>query len=473
MSRPILIKFDNSLPNELVVKPLLPTSGFEGGNVDDDISEIKVTGTFTPLVMINDIVLPRESIISMKLSCEDFLPELHLRFYDMSSLITMFSTPGPDNKVIIEILPRFDKIYKKIKLRFYIEDININAAYRTVSLSCKYYCDGLNDSIIEAYGKISTYQFFENMASRLKLGFCANIDGTDDERWIYNNGLSCAGMMDKEKDMCGGGEMVIDSWIDWWNNINLVNIYDRYLGDPDTDITCWVCNNAVVTDPTISDTPVEVRAMLTNDSKKQTSPLYIQKFRILSSNYKNKRMGTDRAVNIYDTNKKLHTSTLIQDGSGVKDSVFKRYYYGGEFNSEDNNGEYLLSPNYKDIFKQKIDNNIIQVTIPQPCLGLMRGSKVDLEWYDDGDIGGVFYVNNESIETDVPFDDDSDDPSQLSIKGTRVLNKKISGQYYIVSTYISYNRRETDMGPTSNMTQTLTLSKKVDTFNYDDIYKKQ
>ena len=69
MSRPVQVKFDNSLPDIEVKKVLLPTSIEEGGNKTNESSEIKITGKYAPLVKLNNIVIPWSDVLAMNLSC--------------------------------------------------------------------------------------------------------------------------------------------------------------------------------------------------------------------------------------------------------------------------------------------------------------------------------------------------------------------------------------------------------------------
>ena len=153
--------------------------------------------------------------------------------------------------------------------------------------------------------------------------------------------------------------------------------------------------------------------------------------------------------------------------------MFTQYYYKGEYNSEISDGKYLLQKEYRDIFLQKINNNIITVTLSQPCFGLMRGGKVNLEWYDSSIFNEELYKEGKDIETNIDIEPDSTTSGNLFDQSGIVLNKKISGQYYIVGTSISYKREavEDGRGSRSILNQTFTLSKSVDTFNYSDLAK--
>ena len=473
MSRPVQVKFDNSLPDIEVTKVLLPTSIEEGGNKTNESSEIKITGKYAPLVKLNNIVIPWSDVLAMNLSCTGWTPELSLKIRDSQKSITLLDTPGPDNLVIVEILPTFENVYKKIKLTFFIDSISSDNFAGTVSLNWKYFCEGLYNSNIESFGKISTYKFYEEIATRLKLGLCSNLEESNDDRYIFMPGSTYSESLVQERNQGGNESCILDSWIDWWNNINIVDLYDLYKGSPDTDLECWVGNNFIDTEGDKEIEPVKVEATITNNYKLKTSPLYTYTYQTNNSNSKNTVKGTDRAINLYDTKKYLNTSILVQDGTGVKNSVFTQYYYKGEYNSEISDGKYLLQKEYRDIFLQKINNNIITITLSQPCFGLMRGGKVNLEWYDSSIFNEELYKEGKDIETNIDIEPDSTTSGNLLDQSGIVLNKKISGQYYIVGTSISYKREavEDGRGSRSILNQTFTLSKSVDTFNYSDLAK--
>ena len=470
MSKPIHIKFDNNLPNEEVRKALLPSSVEEGGYSDSEIQETKVTGIYTPLVKLNNMVIPWEDIMSMHLSSIGFLPELSLRMLDRRGSILNIDTPGPDNHVILELIPRFDKIYKKIKLNFYIDDINIDSTNHNISLSCKYYCDKLRDSQLESFGKISTYKFYEEVAHRLRLGLCSNLEDSEDERYIYIAGDSFLDALIDEIGNGGSENIILDSWIDWWNNINIVDLRDLYMGSVDSDLKIWGNVNSNIVSPEFNDDPVEMPAIITNDYRRAILPLYTKDIDLSNSNRSNTYGGTDRAYNVFDLNRNINDSLLIQDGSGIKENIFVRYYYNGEYNSNENDGKYLYGEEYRNMFHQKIGNNTIRVRLNNICFGLMRGGKVNVEFYDDSNFADAQYSENDNMQTNAQVDDNSS-RTDTNETTSLTLNKKISGQYYIVNTSIEYDRRDGISGPESHMYHYLTLSKAVEPFKYSDITK--
>lgn len=460
MSRPINIKFDNNLPDIEVMRPMYPTSEDTGGAGMDN-SEVMINGVIAPVVKFNNRTLNWKSIISMKISSSGPLPTLDLVFYDDDNTSTLLDTPGPDNTVVVVITPPFDGIYKKIKLRFYIKDIRTDVFARKISCEGEYCVDGLNDCTLEAFGQMTTPEFFEEVSKRLKLGYCTNVDGVDDSRFIYINNQS---YLDSLKRICREGgkqDCVLDWWVDMWNNVNLVDVYDKFLGQSDDELTVFGVKNYNMVDSSDPVHPIEIPATITNNLKMKALPLYTDKFDLINSNAKNKRGGTDRVVTTYDIERDLSRDLLVQDGSGVKESVFKKYRYDGEYYGEA--GSWLEAPEYASMLQQKISNFLIRVELPMPCFGLMRGGRVNVEWYDESNVSELVYKQNVGMESNIPLPED-DETQDMTDPGTQRLNRKISGQYYIVSSDITYRNKGNQVA----LNQSLVLSRPVQTYNYSD-----
>lgn len=463
MSRPINIRYDNTLPDIEVVQPLYPTSA-EADGIDTEAADTRVNGVICPVVKFNNKTLIWKSIVSLSIASVGPLPTLSLVFYDDDNASTLLDTPGPDNTVVVVVTPPFEGIYKKIKLRFYIKDIHTDIYTKKVSCEGVYYCDGLNDCSLMAYGKESTSTFLESECKKLKLGYCTNIDDTEDERYIYSDNRPWVDLVSRTVKEGGKSDRVLSWWIDMWNNVNLVDIYDRYLGQKDDNLTVFNTLNHFTTDASIEDKPVEIPAVITNNMYSKTSPLYCSKFDLINSNSKNRKKGTDRVITTYDAERDLSTDILLQDGSGVKENIFKTYSYNGEYIGEDT-GSWLEAPEYQSLIEQKMCNFAIKVQLPKPCFGLMRGGRVNVEWYDESNTTSVIYDANRGMETNIPLSDDGvTDNTDMSEPGTQRLNMKISGQYYIVSSEITYHSRDHQ----SALNQTLVLSRPVQTYNYSD-----
>ena len=94
--------------------------------------------------------------------------------------------------------------------------------------------------------------------------------------------------------------------------------------------------------------------------------------------------------------------------------------------------DYFSSKICRSAFLQKIKTNTIQVSLATPLLGLERGQRVNLKWYDTDEL--VASVKDEKeIETNIP-----DESKELNEKSLYSYNKQVSGQYLIIGTSVKF-----------------------------------
>ena len=130
----------------------------------------------------------------------------------------------------------------------------------------------------------------------------------------------------------------------------------------------------------------------------------------------------------YYIDKSEASSVLIQDGDVKKDTFIKTIYKGELFGEYD----YFTSEFCRSAFLQKINSNTIEVSLSTPLLGLERGGKVNVQWYEVNEIATVI-KNENPIETNIP-----DTEGEQTEKDEMTLNKQVSGQYFIIGTTIKF-----------------------------------
>lgn len=390
-------------------------------------------------------------VISMTLESVGILPTLSLTVKDTYGLLTSVDMTSADNLVIIEVIPPFDGVYKKIKLYFYItsalavgnsEKINITGIYKVPELYA---------SKLKSYGLISTYKFIEQIAKETKLGFCSNMEDTDDDRYIVMKNTNVLDAIESEVSSGGNPTNILDVWVDFYNNINLVDIYERY-NAKDNDLKIWVSQMNVETEASadnIQNTPYEIEALITNDPDAQNLPTYTKTYSISNNTGNNVNMGTDRVLTTYNKEVDIVEDVLIQDGD-TKNDIFTKYFYLGESVGQNNN--YIKQPIIRTFFMNNIKNTTYKFVLPRPNLGLMRGHRVNVKWYE-GDLVKKSIMKDYNEEVDNTLNTDTYEEN-MEDQDSLVLNKKISGQYLIIGTSIDYKNVEGDM----RFTQSFILS---------------
>ena len=198
----------------------------------------------------------------------------------------------------------------------------------------------------------------------------------------------------------------------------------------ESEIKVWT-TGTVIPDTENTGKPIEPKeedAILSNAIGVRNTQLYITDYTVKNNAGKNMKMGTDKVLQSYYIDKCEPSSLLIQDGDVKKDTFVKTVYMGEVFGEYD----YFKSEFCRTSFLQKINTNTIEVALKTPLLGLERGGKVNLEWYEANEIASVI-KNENPIETNTPSDsDEEEDPTMMTI------NKQVSGQYFIIGTKIQF-----------------------------------
>lgn len=424
----ITVKYDPTLQIEKIEDLMYATDKEE--QQDDrqaEVQQTKITGILTPLVKINNIVLLWDKITRFELSSTRFLPELTFTFKDDLGFTKSLDQPGNDNLVLVQILPPFDEAYKKINLRFFIENIKITGD--KVTVSCKYNVPALYQYKLEALGKLSTYDYLDKVATDCGLGYASNLDGTEDEKYIYIRNTNYLRSVEHEICLSGNDTCILDAWIDFHNYLILCDVYERY-NALESELKIWTMPSSIPN--TESNDPVKPRqedAIITNAIALRNSQLFVGDYTVKNNSGSSIRNGTDKVLESYYMRNNESSSMLIQDGDIKKDTFVKSVYMGEIFGDYD----YFSAEVCRKAYLQKINSNTIEVALSSPLLGLERGQRVNFRWYEANEVIQTIKDKNQ-IETNIPdTDDETNDKERMT------LNKQVSGQYLIIGTTIRFN----------------------------------
>jgi len=415
-----------------------------GSSYDIDVlQQTKVDGVMVPLVRMGNQTIFFTEIVDMRLYIAGGVPALNITIDDQLGTIKNLDNTSWDNTLQLQILPPFDGAYKKINLLFYITSVNTEGSILTISAI--YHIPDIWSHRMKAYGEITTYEYMEMTAKEYGLGFCSNMSSTDDKRYIYNPMLT---QIDHIRDTVSYAhdsvkESVFDWWIDYWNNLNFINKYSEYKEVlPDDKLQIWTVDKT----PSIggddnTQIPTQMIAAFSNNPIMQQSQLYIDRY---VPEYSSPGV-TDRIFDTYSMDTLQQTTTLIENGD-VKDNLQKMYTYGGEFFGD---YDYLAARAAANMFLSKIEASTIKVSISMPTLGLIRGGKANLWWYDDNNYvtGSITDAANNEMKSNIEL------PDSIKIDESGwIINKMISGQYYINDMEFNYHTQ-------FNWTQEFTLSR--------------
>lgn len=440
----ILKEFDNTLEKSNIIMPLLSSSTREAGddyqNEKTDKSQTLTFGIQVPLIMINKTIIDFDSVLYFNITSSGKLPILSLTFIDKFELITNIDKPGKDNEVRVQILPKFENAYKKINLTFFISDIKVNGTL--ISLSCSYKLSSLTSSQYKAFGEVDTYSLFRKIAQDTKLGFASNISALSDNRYVYCNNKSLLDIMESEIEISNSSEHILDWWIDFWDNINLADIKERYnTVDNEEDMQIWVTGQ--ITDVTVDQevVPFKTTAVINNNPGLSSSELFVSEYTAITSPGGNVNQGTDIVYSIYEDNESDYNDYFVQDGD-IKKDIFVHFEYLGENFGSYN---YTLAKNLRETYIRKMNSEQVKVTMRTPVLGLMRGHKVNFIRYVNNDkvenrIKALEEHNfiDRNVESNIPLSKYDIPEDQRLANGNFILDRTVSAQYLISEVEIKY-----------------------------------
>lgn len=450
----ILLKFDNSLKQEDIVLPLIETSSSESGNEQKNpnisgYQQTSVYGVVVPLVQINNIVVAFNDIKYFQLDSIGRIPTVRMIVNDRYKLHSMIDTPSSDNKLRVQIIPPFDNAYKKINMTFYITEFN-SYDNGTVGVEGMFFCKKFTEGQYKAFGELDTYKLFEDIAKDTSLGFATNVESSDnqevnlgDKRYMYCDYKSYQQLFNQEiRRAPNDNTHIYDWWIDLYNNINFVNVYERYNSmDKDDDMMVWCTSGRKHYLENEEQDPLHIPAYIHNNPLLPPLSLFTTKYEKINSFGAQVSRGTDKVFTIYEVDNNECKSYLVQDGDVKRCNSVMCEYIGevyGPYN-------YLKAEACYDTYKQKMNLETIRVTLSEPVLGLMRGDKVNFLWFDNdtmtaskreslediGIINGVT-LDTQSINNINPADR----------YGSFEQDMSVSGQYMIVACSIIYEDYE-------------------------------
>ena len=428
----IKVKYDHKLIQSDIYVPLMGPDTSENPETTNKtkISQTEVQGFLTPVISISGISYEWNQVTKLILYNDSRVPHIDLVIEDYKQIISTVNNQINDNEVRLVIIPPYDNTYKKIDLTFYIDTLNIKGP--KIHISATYKVPALFESRLKSFGKISTYELFDKIATECNLGFATNCEKSNlDKRYIYCDNITYLDLMNREIETSGDKNQIFDYWIDIWNNINLVDITARYKDvDSDEDMEVWVYSRTGnELDGEYKPDVIKMRSVISNNPN-IFGELSTRQYKIINNLGTNQTNGTDKVYTIYKDGDII--DMLIEDGNPQND-IFKKYYYLGE-NIGDY--EYLTSQSCRKSFLDIVDKNNIEVVLNYPCLGLMRGAHTFFEWWDNS-----FYekINIEINGGDIADDDTGDQSEELDDEFKLIVNKQLSGEYLIYKTVLKYS----------------------------------
>ena len=446
----IQVKRDHNIKLDDIVIPLTNSSHDEAGKDyiqnQPEIQQTSVYGIQAPLISINNVAVDFSDVIDFSLKSMSVFPEVYMIVRDRYNLSATIDTPGIDNRLQVQILPKFDGKYKKINLLFYITDIKYDKGF--ITIKGQYKISKFTNSQIKSFGIINTYNLFDKVSINTDLGFATNVESNDgDKRYVYCDNKSYNELLSREIRRSGCDLQIYDYWIDWWNNLVLTDIYERYTTkEPEDKLKLWVSGQNKEMSEGNKIVPMEVPAILNNHPANKATELYTESYHISNKPGLQMWWGTDRVYSTYECPLYEYKDYLIQDKDTHKD-IYEKYEYLGEVYGDYN---YLLAEKKRDGFLQKIHTHeTIEVVLRTPLLGVMRGNKINFTWYiNDSHLENIKENMKkkdliQDVETNIPMNENLPNGDvEENADGEFKIDKSVSGQYLITGCEIKFSNHK-------------------------------
>lgn len=386
---------------------------------DTMVDQTKVFGTMVPLISIDGIAIDFSEVQTLRIenTFSTKLPTCTFSFLDSKGLFkNYYSTKAHYIQIII--LPPFDNAYKKINLVFEISKFNVDSStIAEISGTGIYKCNELYDSRFEFLGSdISTFELFNTISEDTKLGLASNMTEStiDDKRFINIPHISYKDLIDSEITKSGAAEnIVLDYWVDYWDYLNINNIYNLFHSDKPELTKVWVASNNSAVSTTDNVEPVKVDMALSNHPALSGTDLFIKDHSIEQNITKVKNSGTSKVLSIYNNNTKEwvdHTIEIsLNEGSNnsnknsesefLTEPTKTTFEYTGELYE---NYDSYFSSKARETYIKKITKEIHYFTLTRPILGILKGDTFE-----------VHYFTNDSMNTDYQ---DSDKDTRTYLK---------------------------------------------------------
>ena len=428
---------------------------------DTMVDQTKVFGTMVPLISVDGIAIDFSEVQTLRIenTFSTKLPTCTFSFLDSKGLFkNYYSTKAHYIQIII--LPPFDNAYKKINLVFEISKFNVDSStIAEISGTGIYKCNELYDSRFEFLGSdISTFELFNIISADTKLGLASNITEStiDDKRFINIPHISYKDLMDSEISKSGANEkVVIDYWIDYWDYLNINNIYSLFNSDKPELTKVWAASNNSAVSTTDNIEPVKVDMALSNHPALSGTDLFIKDHSIEQNITKVKNSGTSKVLSIYNNNTKEwvdHTIEISLNEDSNKSNKNTEYSeflteptkttfeYTGELYE---NYDSYFSSKARETYIKKITKEIHYFTLTRPILGILKGDTFEVHYFTNDSMNTDYREADEETRTYLKENENSGNTNDsLNNIENITKNTEVSGIFKVLGSTIHFDNSD-------------------------------
>lgn len=440
---------------------------------NNKLNRKNTAGISYPIISINSHFLLSDEIIFMEISCEKFLPTIHLEIQPKTENL-IIKDPPKDGDIISVFIRTTTDIIVPLRCDFIIKTNNITKALTTddqnsgkLVLDGTLFIPGIN--LQTSFGDFGTSKdALKSVAKKLRLGFATNdqSETNDKQIWICPKSNIEKYIKEIEDHAWKDEQSFFKTWIDIYYNLNYININESLMSsDNDIDITAFSSTTDIqklYPINTDQDNAKEFPKLFNNViDETENSPFFISSWKQINESSKiTNKIGSKINTYVFIHNQNLYNNdddpyTLLENNQmydpkkidshiilrgrakydpstahenemareNIKtDDINTHNKWGGiqytvSDNENDNNEtwsgnvhlNYNRAESHNKLNKKELDKMYIKLKVYGACLQVMRGEKVP-----------VVLKNTPGIISDT-----------FAIESETDINKMFSGMYFV------------------------------------------
>lgn len=302
------------LPTEIKFDALAEESG--GDKTDKQSKDV---GTLEPLLLCNDILVPRNQIQNFELDLSGNVPKCTISFEDRNGNFSVDALPRDGDFFTLLLNSKQQETFKSVHMDFDIIEVSIEPMPSRVAGGSTIVLEGIT-KVPKLFGEDcqvldsdTSLKHLEKVARELELGLATNIDSTDDKQSRIQAYETYLDFIQKIiSDAYISDDAFVKFYLDQYYYINFVDINKVFNSkNPSLDeVTKSLASFAVSQlaeknsdEDNFDSDNVEVPMLLTNNKEFDQLSCFIEEFEVINNSQQiSLAAGNARNIQLYDNN---------------------------------------------------------------------------------------------------------------------------------------------------------------------------
>ena len=401
-----------------------------------------VGGDF-PYISINDYPFSERELRYFEINTQGWIPEIMVNVKINHGIFLNRHFPK-DGDLISVFVRSFNSLFKPIKCDFFITKVLTGLSSDNEGSIMSYTFFGTLN-IPNLYSDVSmcikdktSMEALIEIANKLGLGFASNETSTDDKMsWRSSKNNLATFMQEIAQHSYKDENSWFDLWIDYYYNINFVNLNKNYSIPDDFEVFEGIVRGGFNTDYDGSETQIQkAKNILTNSPETKPSSQFFGRFEITNNSGNiNNTLCYNENIYLYDKNlndivdfkispfktngsEKSKVVMLGRTGEDFYKDNLRNVWMGFQFSGENRNVHNFWKLSFiQNLYnKQEVEKLTVTCEVPTANLNLYKGMVVPV----------IFIIQDDPIGAKVAGS--KDDGAK---KAGATINRFLSGNYTI------------------------------------------